>query len=60
LPGQDIVNQQSAAATKSGAADVIANANWPAEFQALGDFMFKWVLSVASGSSLPMAITTTL
>lgn len=41
-----------------GAADQLAAANWPAEFQALGDFMFKWVLSVASGSSFPMAVTT--
>lgn len=32
--------------------------NWPAEFQALGDFMFNWVLASASGSPIPMAITT--
>lgn len=38
--------------------DMLSQANWPAEFQALGDFMFKWVLSAASGSLIPMAITT--
>jgi len=41
------------------AADVLTQANWPAEFQALGDFMFKWVLSVAAGSPIPMAVVTT-
>lgn len=39
-------------------ARMLSGANWPAEFSALGEFLFKWVLSSATGSPVPMAITT--
>ncbi|MFA5407278.1 MAG: hypothetical protein WC343_00735 [Bacilli bacterium] len=39
-------------------ARLLSGANWPAEFSALGEFLFKWVLSSATGSPVPMAITT--
>jgi hypothetical protein len=39
-------------------ARVLSGANWPSEFSALGEFLFKWVLSSALGSPVPMAITT--
>lgn len=41
-------------------ARLLSGANWPAEFSALGEFLFKWVLSSAAGSPVPMAITTGL
>ena len=39
-------------------ARMLSGANWPAEFSALGEFLFKWVLSSATGSPVPMAIAT--
>ena len=54
----DIVDRQSRPQNQGSIQNALAQANWPAEFAALGEFMFKWVLSVASGSSLPMAVTT--
>jgi len=37
----------------------LKNVNWPAEFKALGEFIFQWTLLVAAGEPVPLAITTT-
>lgn len=54
----DIIQRQGQPQIQGTVQDMLTQANWPAEFAALGEFMFKWVLSVASGSSFPMAVTT--
>jgi vacuolar-type H+-ATPase subunit H len=54
----DIIQRQGQPQNQGTVQDMLTQANWPAEFAALGEFMFKWVLSVASGSSFPMAVTT--
>ncbi len=38
--------------------DSLKNVNWPAEFKALGEFIFQWTLLVAAGEPVPLAITT--
>jgi len=32
--------------------------NWPSEFAALGEFIFKWALTVAAGEAVPLNIST--
>lgn len=36
----------------------LANTNWPAELQALGEFLLGFILLKARGENLPLAITT--
>jgi len=55
---QEAFERQSMPQMTNNVAETLAATNWPAEFKAFGEFMFKWVLSVASGSSYPMAVTT--
>jgi len=40
------------------AQEAIQAANWPSEFRALGEFIFRMVLSIAASEPVPMAITT--
>lgn len=60
LTSDRLVNQlmQTSQSDAKSIDELFQAVNWPAEFQALGDFMFNWVLASASGSPIPMAITT--
>ena len=60
LSGDSLLNQhmQPTQSDAKSIDELFQAVNWPAEFQALGDFMFNWVLASASGSPIPMAITT--
>ena len=39
-------------------ADQWMNVNWPEEFQALGEFLFRWTLAKARDEDVPLAIIT--
>lgn len=60
LTSDRLVNQhmQTSQSDAKSVDELFQAVNWPAEFQALGDFMFNWILASASGSPIPMAITT--
>ena len=44
--------------TQNRAEELLARADWPTEFRAIGEFLFDIVLSIAEESPLPYAITT--
>ena len=52
---RDSMEQQP---TQNRAEELLARADWPTEFRAIGEFLFDIVLSIAEESPLPYAITT--